>query len=272
MLSKGSTVDILQTIEANFVDYSLAFVRAVDGHVHETPELTWVECPFQLGYYNGVMRTTLPEDADITAIVRERPAYFQARKQRMLWWVTPFSRPETLERTLQEQGLTFLWSDVAMAIDLTQIHEDQPWATGLTIAPVADEEELRTWAATMIAGFEMPSPYAEEYTRMILSAELARHHLGPFYLARLHGKPVGTSALFVSAGVAGINEVGVVPAARGKGIGAQVTLAALRAGRERGLQQGVLGASAMGEPVYRRLGFAAYGTFDAYSHAWRPTS
>lgn len=97
---------------------------------------------------------------------------------------------------------------------------------------------------------------------------LREHPIGPFYLARLHGEPVAASALYCDGQVAGLCEVCTVPSARGQGIGAAITAAPLKDARALGYRIGVLQASGMGEPVYRRLGFTEYCTLDAY--CWRP--
>ena len=63
------------------------------------------------------------------------------------------------------------------------------------------------------------------------------------------------------AGVAGLYNVGTLPEFRGRGLGTLVSLAALEAGRGDGYRWGVLQASAMGEPLYRSMGFEQRCTF-----------
>jgi len=98
------------------------------------------------------------------------------------------------------------------------------------------------------------------YSRIGLDDQQPWRH----YLGLLNGTPVATTSLFVSAGVAGIYFVFTVPSARRKGIGALMTLAALRDARAQGYRIGVLGASSLGYPVYQRLGFHEYCTIGIY--------
>jgi predicted acetyltransferase len=74
----------------------------------------------------------------------------------------------------------------------------------------------------------------------------------------------------VSAGLAGIYFVSAVEEARRQGIGGAIALAPLREAREMGYGVGVLGASEMGYPVYRRLGFQECCRIGLYE--WRPDS
>lgn len=264
ILTDTSPPALVAAIEAAFVQYTVACVRAAGGEVHEDPTMTWVYGTNQLAYFNGVFHSTLAE-ADAPERIAERLHFFAERERRMTWWVTPSSRPVSLPHLLAAQGLREAWRDTGMALDLATLPTTAPpLATGITIAPVADAAEMRDWLHAFGVGFDLPDVVTASYGAMLQSVPFGQHPVGPFFLARQNGEPVGTSALFTTAGVAGVYEVCTVPHARGQGIAAALVLAALRAGMARGYRVGVIHASAMGERVYRRLGFRTYCKLAAY--------
>lgn len=75
----------------------------------------------------------------------------------------------------------------------------------------------------------------------------------------------------VQFGVASVYAVGVVPAARGKGIGGTITLKPLLEARHEGSRYGVLFSTEMGQSVYERIGFHPTGT-RTNRYLWRNAS
>jgi GNAT superfamily N-acetyltransferase len=99
-----------------------------------------------------------------------------------------------------------------------------------------------------------------------LSFELPLRH----YIGLQKGKGVAASQLFLGAGVAGVYCVGTVPEARRQGIGAAMTLAALRDAPALGYRAGILHSSALGSPVYQRLGFREFCRMSKFEWQAKP--
>ena len=134
---------------------------------------------------------------------------------------------------LDAHGLTFEESFATeMAADLMALPDNLPLPTGLKIMPVEDGETLLKWIYIASIGFDYPEELENIWYDFFVETVFDL----PFrsYLALLNGQPVGTSQLFLSAGVAGIYNVTCVPEARCQGIGAAITLAPLLDARTMG--------------------------------------
>ncbi len=124
---------------------------------------------------------------------------------------------------------------------------------GLTIAPVSDVPTLWAFDRTMQAGFESSLPIASP--EVMNSGSLLRVAGLRFFHGTVNGEPAGTATIFHWHGVSCIADISVVPAFRRRGIGAAMTAHAVNASRLLTTDIAYLEASAMGEPVYQRLGF-----------------
>ncbi|WFF03831.1 GNAT family N-acetyltransferase [Micromonospora sp. WMMD964] len=76
------------------------------------------------------------------------------------------------------------------------------------------------------------------------------------YLAEESDRPVGTALGMLTSGVIGVFNIGVVPSARGRGLGRTLTETVLRDGIAAGANAAYLHTSPMGRPLYESMGFA----------------
>jgi GNAT superfamily N-acetyltransferase len=260
-------VDPARAIEENGEEVLLALGRAAGAEERDDERVRWVIGDIPIDYHNCVVRANLsPEETD--GVILESLERFRAHGAPGSWHVGPSMRPTDIGERLLAHGFSYGGDDIGMAVELSALPEEVPVPEDLEIERVRDDETLAAWRDTLAQGFgegPVEAEWVDEmYRRIGLSDDAPWRH----YLGRLGGAPVATSTLFVGAGVAGIYFVSTVEQARRRGIGAALTLAPLREAREMGYRLGVLGASEMGYPVYRRLGFREYCRIGLYE--WRP--
>lgn len=183
--------------------------------------------------WNRVPRAQLaPETVD------ERVAWVIARARALgvpfLWDIGPSMRPLDLGGHLLRHGFSDEGEEPAMGVALANLPETLPLHDGVTIERVSDRAAQEQWVRTSCEGFGMPPSAVEPEVAAMAHDSLGDDAAAHYYLARLHGEPVATSALTLAAGVAGIFAVSTLEAARGRGIGTAVTLAPLLDARSRG--------------------------------------
>jgi GNAT superfamily N-acetyltransferase len=142
-------------------------------------------------------------------------------------------------------------------MDLSNLRSDFKLPPGLEIEPAADDRTLREWAWVATLGlFNHPESEADYFYELMRSAKACGRL--EFFLGRYEGRPAASSASFLFDGIAGIYFVATLPEFRKKGIGRSVTFAPLQKAQGAGARGAILQASALGEPVYRRLGFKKF--------------
>ena len=141
-----------------------------------------------------------------------------------------------------------------MSADLASLPGDAPGPSGLKIEPVRGVRHLDAFVTTASGPFGVRPDGIEAFAGVGRAVGLDDPNRRR-YLGSLDGRPVATSALFLAGGVAGIYVVATIREARRRGIGAAMTLAAMKDARDLGYRIAVLQASPMGRPVYRQLGF-----------------
>ncbi|HEV2235126.1 MAG TPA: GNAT family N-acetyltransferase [Ktedonobacterales bacterium] len=213
-------------------------------------------------------RTRLAPGADVDATIAATLDAFRARNQACTWWIMPSTRPADLPARLEAHGFVRdAFEMPAMTVDLTTLPSEVPAPPELTVREVLDPLTLHLWLRAFVPGMDLPESVPARWHPTRTSLGLGPGQPYRTWLGRLDGVPVATAELFLAAGVAGIVNVSTVPEARGQGIGGAVTLAPLREARRLGYRIGTLMASAMGAPVYRRMGFTEVARFTRYEWA-----
>ncbi|HET9590985.1 MAG TPA: GNAT family N-acetyltransferase [Anaerolineales bacterium] len=259
----SATKQVKETIRENWENYHYCLGRSPNVELSIGRYLTWLITPIPNHFMNLVVCTQLPPDGT-DELIRGALDHFRSLKIRKLSWLAREGVPAIeIKKHLLAHGLTFGESFATeMAADLMSMPNELPRLPGLSIVPIVGGTRLEQWIHVASIGFGIPEEFEKVWYDLFIEAVFDTRFRT--YLALLDGRPVATSQLFLSAGVAGIYNVTCLPEARGQGIGAAVTLAPLLQARELGYRIGILQASAMGYNVYRRLGFQDFGKLSVY--------
>jgi GNAT superfamily N-acetyltransferase len=187
------------------------------------------------------------------------------------WWVGPDS-PEGTAAALERHGGRELAVLPVMVRPLG--HPAGPDDTlapagsndaraGLRVETVRDgdrlEELVRTYRTSMGIASDLEAEMVRIESQRADNADIIR------LAAVLDGRVVGSTVVITAHGVAGIFLVHVAEAHRRRGIGAALTVAALRVGQERGMRYAALVASPAWEPLYRRSGFTTMSEYHLFA-------
>jgi GNAT superfamily N-acetyltransferase len=262
-----SEKSIIDAMVANRVAFLQLFGNTAGTEMDLDDDVAWIMTGVPFPLFNSVIATDLkPEAAD--EAISETLLRFQKRKLPMLWSVDPTSRPDDLGRRLESFGLKSGGESPGMALDLLTIPDNVDQPAGLTIRPVIDISDLSTWCDVIATCFKFEGFVRDALFHLM--DLVGNDEQSPLrnYIGIIDGEVVASSTVLYGGGVAGIYNVGTLPAARGRGIGRSITLAPLNEARDTGFRIGILESSPMGLNLYSKLGFKKHCTFSRY--IWIP--
>lgn len=203
-----------------------------------------------INFFSGIAMSVLSAE-EVSAVLdtlRGRP---------FRWWISPSTRPSSLAAILASQGLRHTYDAAGMMVDLAAVDFDAPPPRGLTIRRVMSLED---WTRVFMAGFERPANEESIWPDVYSQCEDVWVH----FVGYLDGAPVATTSLLLCGDLAGVYHVVTLPAARGRGVGRAITVAALEHAKKLGATHAALQASEMGFSVYRAIGFVPYCDLTLY--------
>ncbi len=259
--------DAVRAVEDNLFDAWRALAGIPNVEYHRSPKMIRYISGVPFPLCNSIMRANFsPEDPGRE--VREALAPFKSRRLPMFWWTGPATRPVGLEHRLQEEGLLLTERVPGMAAELHSIETTIPAPLDLEIREVRDGKSLDAWIEVFRIGNELPEGMAAFFHNAMF--HIGFHQDVPYkhYLGLWRDQPVACSSVYLGDGAAGLYNVTTLPAFRGRGIGSAVTLRLIRVAKDRGATLGILHATRMGLPIYRKMGFTECCELGIY--LWQP--
>jgi ribosomal protein S18 acetylase RimI-like enzyme len=198
---------------------------------------------------NGAVRV---DGGDAGAVLAAARAYFSERRRGFTILVREGVDAD-LEDAVRAAGMQLVLDHYPAMVRRAPFGEPRELAGDVELRTVADEQGARDYARVADASFASiglpPGTLSEMPAAAFLRDDAAA------FVAYDGGRPVAAASVHVMRGIGGIQWVAVVEEARGRGLADACTRAAADAGFELGADVAWLEASAMGEPVYLRMGF-----------------
>lgn len=237
----------------NFIETLLAFASKVpDAHVQRAGGLAVLFTGSPLRLFNQVLvedeRATPEAIADAIAVGRARGDRFLVDLRR--------GTDDRFWPLMAELGLEAMSDDPfmpGMALHPIAAMGTPPAdpTSGHDIRLIDDAPGIEDHIVTIGAGFELP----EAVARDIVRPEFLDDDRTRVYVGYVDGDPVTTGLGYRTGRTIGVYNISTVPAHRRRGYGAAMTTRIVRDAAADGCDIAILQSSAMGRPVYERLGF-----------------
>lgn len=245
---------IFRNIGGNLHDLFIFFAQKGNRTFSITGDVSWVTTKPSL-WPNAIFGAQIKSNTTESRII-QIISEIEADRMPSVWVVGPGSEPDDLGDQLERKGFTKKGTQIGMAADLAALPEGHT-PTNSSIHIVTDRTMLRTWAATVEEGL-----FGQKIFDPLLLEALLHEPAAAFYLGIYNEKPIATSFLFLSSGVAGLYLVSTLPQYRRRGMGTAMTLKPLLDARDAGYNIGILQANPSAENMYAQIGFNTYCTFD----------
>jgi ribosomal protein S18 acetylase RimI-like enzyme len=255
---------VINALERNLWDLWCHFGRGPGCNLYDEGDVIWFDTPIATLPYNAVLKFTVEDNIEprIDNIIE----HYKRRGVPFLWFVHPSSRPADLEDRLGKRGLKEVEIVPGMAADLDDLPEAGQLPDDIEVREVIGKSDTDCWYEIVAWRWEVPSE-----TRSFLKSLNQEFQIGTpeakirCWLAWRGGTPIAKAVLNISEGAAGLYGVATKPEARKLGLGRQLTLEALWAGRTAGCRLGVLHSSPMAQNLYSKIGFHTIEPFRLFA-------
>lgn len=258
-IANRSPEEVIEAIEGNLVDASVALGRTEDGVVFRGSDVTWVYTGY--GALNRVMRARFaPEEAEDR--VAEIAECFRQWNAPVAWFMGPTSFPPEMGDYLHEAGFSSNEQWMGMAGDLANLPRPAA-AASLRIEVISEKQALEDWAALSSEGW---GGDGAEAALSIFSAENAGSDPRcRYYLGYAGGKPAVRGVSCVRSDIVGLYWISCRPEIREAGYDIALANQALTDARNDGARLGLMPVRTSQSALCQRLGFKPYCQFNVYT-------
>jgi ribosomal protein S18 acetylase RimI-like enzyme len=145
-----------------------------------------------------------------------------------------------------------------MLANLNDLYLHQKKASIQVEQITAKDSIIHFWSELVSTAYSISSIEFKKFTDYLVSVQ--KFHDMKFYVGYFNNSPAATSMVIQRDNAVDIHWVGTLPAFRNKGLGHAVTVFALQEIATVNLSQpAILYASAMGKPLYEKIGFSEVG-------------
>ena len=232
--------------EESFKDLEIATVRAEQKEVVTGNGYKFY--PSDTSEWNHRMWVECLDENTVSSIIEGISSY-----QPKLVAYTQERIPRQVENMLQDCGYEWMQDQTGMIYTLQKdaefFHVSDPTVEEIAV------QDLEEWCTVTAEAFPKPTLYPAMQALLYAGKETC-----VLLTCKDQGKMIGTTMVHMGHPMAGIHEVAVLPAYRGKQIAQKMMKEALRRCKMAGCKQAVLQASAEGKFVYEKLGFECTST------------
>lgn len=239
----------------NFLNY---FSLTFHANKHRGCRYTLPEVDFPV--FNSIVDTVIIDESPKT-IIKEMKQFYKHKKQ-FCWWVTDFTKPQTLAQELENNGFQKGSAFVGMVYDLQQPLDFPEDMSHIAVKKLTQKERVDEWVKPLQVSFGIDDEstlFCTKIFKQLFDDPRIKH-----YYVEQQDQIIGIGTLFTEHGVSGFYNLGVLPEFRHQNIATALKCFRLKESQAMGSKVAILQSSEMGKSLDQRLGFKPVFDFVPY--------
>ena len=256
----------VRAITDNLTEAMRFFGRARhDAEIHEMPGVAVIYCGLDYAAFNAAVLSwpITGNGAELEQRIHDPAKHFENRKLRWSYWYCddyigkPLARRA---RSLLEQHRMSELTEAPGMIAECLAAATHPLPV-VEVKPVADQPTRSAFAHITSIAFDVPWTVCRE----VYGAERAWQSAFRGYIGYSNGVAISSTAIVVTADVAGVYSVGTLPGYRGRGYAEALIRQVLQQVRdETGIERTALQSTRSGHRLYTRMGYRPVTNYTVY--------